>query len=567
MRRVDLDISIFSAILAFIPSIDALNVQQDQDSLDYTTFDNPPNVKIEFNINGPINIYPPHEFNHRFSDRQPDIVSWRDGWYFAVALLFVSVYLLWPRLRPEQKLPSSKGRTAAIASGRGLDVGDRDRLCNASGGASLVSPTRGRQLTTQVSNEGPRPVSPPLRVTESPASVKIIDKSVDLHVAQAERSLPVDQEEKVDVHQERVARPRARPRLQPSTRIRGAGAPVASSTPLKASLYEQVRWFILVIAVNHNGRTDPENDLRFWIATLWDSTHQRVTFKSLAGAKATLKNIENELTLLCSQARRAQGISRSHLLVYLTGEGDGAGGMYLSDATSISSEHIKLWLRQLQVKWKLDRPPTVVFDMCRYGADPNEPIIDMGPDMNIIYSCSPAEGALAMSFRRSDILFSAFALAFVMTSCNPTYLPNDSREEVTIADPGALKEALQEHLGKLANVVNLARRSGLAPVNVFAYALSKFHNVFRPRDLGLTKDLVPQTPDWRQARDLELIIDLADMISKMEKVREVHTFITTHDYFLDANSVSDPAPKYGPTLKNRTTQHHRGASKSAPVTS
>ncbi|KAG8760685.1 hypothetical protein FRC11_015096, partial [Ceratobasidium sp. 423] len=444
-----------------------------------------------------------------------------------------------------------------------------DHPNSASEGAGIV-PIRGKQPATQASNEGPRPTSPPPWVTERPAPLEISDKLVDLHVAQAKQSFPVDQGERVDAHQERAARPRPRAQhhlqKQPPTRTRGAGPPVASSAPLTASLYERVRWFILIIAVNHNGRVDPENDLRFWIATLWDSTHQRVTFKSLAGTKAILKSIEKELALLYYQAWRAQGISRSHLLIYLTGEGDGAGGMCLSGATSISSEHIKLWLHQLQEKWKLDRPPTVLFDMCRYGVHPNEPIVEMGPDMNIIYSCSPGEGALAMSFGRSEILFSAFALAFVMTSCDPTYLSNDLHEEVLTADPDVFKEAVQERLGKLTNVVNLARRSGLAPANIFAHTLSKIRYMFGPRYLDLSEE-VPQMPDWRQARDLELMIDLADMISKMEKVRKVHNLVTNNSYFLAANSASDSAPKYAPAFKDRMIRHRRGASKSTPVTS
>lgn len=285
---------------------------------------------------------------------------------------------------------------------------------------------------------------------------------------------------------------------EPVPNKRGPGAPVASSSsPLKGSLRGQIRWFILIIAVNYNGITDPENDLKVWITTLRDSTHQRVVLKGLAGAKATLKAIESELASLYSQAWMAQGISQPNLLIYLTGEGNKTGGMYLSDGSCISGKNFELWLQKLQEGRRLDRAPAVLFDMCRYDADSNESIVELGAYMNLIYSCFPGEGALAMSFGRSETLLSAFALAFVMASCNSPRPLRDRHNEASSTNAGLFKEAVQMHLDQLTNVVNLFRRSGSGqPKNhIFARTLSRVRAVFWSRSL----ELAAQSPDWRQA--------------------------------------------------------------------
>ncbi|CAE6409461.1 unnamed protein product [Rhizoctonia solani] len=445
-----------------------------------------------------------------------------------------------------EQRPLDKGRTAAIVAACGPTVKDASSdspRSMAEGTSHTVR--RGRQPASQGSGGEPHPGSPPCEYSyksqverkNSENEVCLVErlsavKKVGARMArEAGRSPAVDQEEKINANQELPDTTQLRPQSQPFATTYGPGA------PLKASLFEPIRWFILIVAVNYGSVDDPGNDLGFWTTTLWDSTHQRVTFRGLSGARATLESIKKELKSMYSQACMIQGMGRSNLFVYFTGEGDGRGGMNLLDGTSIGRRDIELWLQDLQAEERLAQTPTVLFDMCRYGVNPNEPIVVIAADMNVIYSCFSGEGALAMAFG-GETLFSAFSLAFVMASCGRAHPYNDLHKEPAVADPNSLKKAIQERLQQLTNVVNLARRSGWLPgvLHIIFSMSSKVSNVFK------LPDLTPQSPDWGEARNLDPIVELSDMISKMKK-----------------NTPSKSSPDHNPPLQNHTTQHHRGA--------
>ncbi|CCO34684.1 hypothetical protein BN14_08790 [Rhizoctonia solani AG-1 IB] len=226
-----------------------------------------------------------------------------------------------------------------------------------------------------------------------------------------------------------------------------------------------------------------------------------------------------------------QGMDRSNLFIYLTGEGDGKGGMTLLDGTSIDRAYIDLCLRELEENHQggLAQTPVVQFDMCRYGVDPGRSIAVLGmtnKGIDAFYSCSAGEGALAMEFS-PETLLSAYSLAFIMASCDLARSSSNSPHESTTADLDTLKKAIQWRLHQLTNVVNLARRSG-RPSGIFHmifYMLSKSSSIFK------LPDLIPQSPDWGEASNLDLIIELSLMISEMMQVRQVYDKITNHIYF------------------------------------
>ncbi|CCO37158.1 hypothetical protein BN14_11310 [Rhizoctonia solani AG-1 IB] len=253
-------------------------------------------------------------------------------------------------------------------------------------------------------------------------------------------------------------------------------------------------------------------------------------------------------------------MGRSNLFIYLTGEGDGKGGMTLLDGTSIDRAYIDLCLRELEENHQggLAQTPVVQFDMCRYGVDPGRSIAVLGmtnKGIDAFYSCSAGEGALAMEFS-PETLLSAYSIAFIMASCDLARSSSNSPHESTTADLDTLKKAIQWRLHQLTNVVNLARRSG-RPSGIFHmifYMLSKSSSIFK------LPDLIPQSPDWGEASNLDLIIELSLMISEMKQVRQVYDKITNHIYFRMANPPLVSTSNHDPPPRTRTTQHHRGAS-------